>query len=211
MASASSSFVGTESPLSEGGVWAGPTAYWQVMRKATGAGADTATLGNDCARRYTGVTFSADHYSEITLTSVPTGGQLYFHYVMVRMNATAACYLVTTAADVSSTTIQLYRIDNAGTYTQIGANITLGSAMAANDVMRLEVAGTTLTVKYNGSTVRTATDSTLATGQPAIGGWAQNSGSNVLFIASWAAADITASAASLPPMRSRTPNYLFSL
>lgn len=191
MASASSSFTGTEAPLSEGGVWTALSAYWQNMRKANGAAVNSSLLGNDCAMRYTGATFAADHYSEITLAAVPTAGvQLFFQYVMVRMNSTAACYLATTAPDVSTTTLQLYKLDNAGAYTQIGANITLGAAMAAGDVMRLEVVGTGLTVKYNGSTVRTVTDSTIATGQPAIGGWAQNGASDVPLISSWSAADI---------------------
>jgi hypothetical protein len=210
MASASSSFVGTENPLSESATWTALTAYWQTMRKATGAATNSATTGNDCAARYTGVTFSADHFSEMTLKAVPTGGQLYFHYLFARMNSTAGTYLFTTAADIGANIVQLYRVDNAGGYTQIGTNITLGANMAANDVMRLEVVGTGLTCKYNGSTVRTATDSTLATGQPGIGGWVQNAGSDVAIIANWNAADITASAAG-PPPRGRLPSYYFSI
>lgn len=197
MASASSSFVGTESPLSEGGVWTALTAYWQHMRKATGAGVDSAVLGNDCAARYTGATFTANHYSQITLAAVPGAGQLFFHYCLARMNATAGCYLLSTAADVSTTAIQLYRLNDAGTYTQIGTNIGAASPLAAGHVLRLEVVGTTLTVKLDqGSgfaTLRTATDATLATGQPGIGGWAQNSTSNVMLISSWAAADLAQS------------------
>lgn len=210
MASASSSFTGTENPLSEGGVWTALTAYWQHVTKANGLKVDPAVLGNDCAARYTGVTFSADHYAEITLAAVPTGGQLFFHYCMVRMNATAGCYLATTAPDVSSTTAQLYRVDNAGNYTQIGANITLGSAMAAGDVMRLECIGTTLNVRYNGTIVRTATDSTLTTGQPGVGAWAQNSGSNVVLISAWAAADLTAAVGGVLG-RSRNPSWHHSV
>lgn len=210
MASASSSFTGTENPLSEGGVWSALTAYWQHCTKANGLKVDGAVLANDCAARYTGVTFSADHYSEITLAAVPTGGQLFFTYCMCRMNATAACYLATTAPDVSSTTLQLYKLDNSGTYTQIGTNITLGAAMAAGDVMRLECIGTTLNVKYNGATVRTATDSTLATGQPGVGGWAQNSTSNVVLVSSWAAADITAAVGGVLG-RSRNPSWHYSV
>ncbi len=211
MASASSSFTGTENPLSEGGVWTALTAYWQQCTKVNGLKVDSAVLGNDCAARYTGVTFSADHYAEITLAAVPTGGQLFFQYALCRMNSTAACYELTTAPDVSSTTLQLWKLDNTGASTQIGANITIGSSMAAGDVMRLECIGTTLNVKYNGSLVRTATDTTLTTGQPGVGGWAQNSTSNVVLVSLWLAADITATNTSLPPPRSRTPNYLHSL
>lgn len=208
MASASSSFTGTENPLSEGGVWTTLSAWWSTTRKATGLAC--AVLANDCARRYTGVTFSNDQASQVTLQAVPSGGQLYFHYVMVRMNATAACYLVTTAADIGANIIQLYKLDNAGTYTQIGANITLGANMAANDVMRLEALGTGLTVKYNGATVRTATDATLASGQPGCGGWVQNAGSDIVIIKDWSATDIVAAVAGVlfPP---RQPSYLHSL
>lgn len=210
MASASSSFVGTESPLSEGGAWTALTAYWQHMRKATGAAVDSAVLGNDCAARYTGVTFTADHYSEIVLTALPTGGQLFFQYALVRMSATASCYELTTAPDVGSNMLQLWKLDNTGAGTQIGANIALGSAMVAGDVARLEAIGTTLNVRYNGTIVRTATDTTLTTGQPGIGGWAQNSGSNVILITSWNAADIVASVSSTS-CRSRNPSWHYSV
>ncbi|HSR79115.1 MAG TPA: hypothetical protein VLN57_21255 [Xanthobacteraceae bacterium] len=210
MASASSTFTGIETPLSEGGVWTALTAYWQHMTKLNGAKVDATVLANDCAARYTGATFTADHYAELTLAAVPTGGQLFFHYVLCRMNTTAACYELTTAPDVSTTTIQLFSLDNSGNGTQIGANITLGSAMAAGDVMRLECIGTTLNVKYNGTLVRTATDSTLATGQPGIGGWAQNATSNVVLTNLWSAADIVASLGA-PSTRNRTPSYLFAL
>lgn len=211
MASASSSFVGTEGPpLSEGGVWGTLSAYWQSMRKANGAGVNSSLLGNDCAARYIGVTFIADQFSQITLASVPTGGQLYFHYVMVRMNTTAGCYLLTTAADVANNIIQLYSISNAGGYTQIGTNITTPANFAANDVMRLEAIGTTLNVVWNGSILRTTTNTTFASGQPAIGGWAQNGVSDVLFIKDWSAADIVAGT-SLPPILPRTPSYRFSI
>lgn len=211
MASASSTFTGTENPLSEGGVWSALSAYWQHCTKANGLKVDSAVLGNDCAARYTGVTFAADHYSEIVLAAVPTGGQLFFQYAMARMNSTAACYMVTTAPDVSTTTLQLYRISNAGALTQIGTNITLGAAMAAGDAMRLGVQGTALTVTYKGSVVRTATDSTLTTGQPGVGGWAQNSGSNVVLASSWSAADIVAGSSLPPPTRPRTPSWMHSI
>jgi len=199
VASASSSFVGTENPLSEGGVWTALTAYWQHVTKANGLKVDGAVLANDCAARYTGVTFTANHYSEVTLAAVPGAGQLFFQYALARLNATAACYELTTAPDVSSTTLQLWVLDNAGNATQIGTNITIGSPMAAGDVMRLECVGTTLNVRYNGVLVRTSTDSTLSTGQPGIGAWAQNSTSNVVLASLWSAADLSASAP--PPTR----------
>lgn len=191
MAFVTSSFSGTEGPpLSEGGVWSTLSAYWQRVVKANGLKVDSAVLGNDCAARYTGVTFSADHFAEITLAATPTPVvQLFFQYVMCRMNSTAACYLVTTAPDVSTSTIQVYKLDNAGTYSQIGADITLGSPMAAGDVMRLSCTGTTLTVRYNGALVRTVTDTTLSTGQPGVGGWAQNVASNVVLVSLWSAGD----------------------
>ncbi len=199
MASASSSFAGTENPLSEGGVWTIPTAHFSGMRKANGAGVAN-NAGADCAAIYGGATFSANQFSEIVLASVPAPTTtLWFHYCNVRMNATASMYQVTTSADTGLNHLQLFKVNNSGTFTQIGANIVLGSNMAAGDVMRLSVVGTTLTVIYNGVVVRTATDSTLTTGQPGIGGWTQDSGSDVPFIASWNAADITASLA--PTMR----------
>lgn len=212
MASASSSFTGTENPLSEGGAWAALTAYWQHLTKANGAKVDGTVLSNDCAARYVGTTFSADHGSQITLAALPSGAQMFFQYVMCRMNSTAGCYLLTTAPDIDSTlkTLQLYKVNDSGAYTQIGANITLGAAMVANDVLRLEVVGTSLNCKLNSTLVRNATDSTFATGQPGLGGWAQNSGSNVVLVSAWSADDITASAGAAP-FRPRNPSYQFSI
>ena len=207
MVAASSTFTGTENPLSEGGVWSALGAYWQTTHKANGLG--SAVLNNDCARRYTGVTFSADHYSEITIASMPTGGQLYFHYCFARMNATAGCYLYTTSADVSLATLQLWRISDAGAYTQLGTNITAGANLVAGDVLRLEVVGTQLTAKLNGVTVRTTTDSTFSTGQSGAGGWAQT-GSDVLYTSAWAAADIVAAVAP-PPSSSRMHPALYQM
>lgn len=205
MASASSTFAGTESPLSEGGVWAVPSAYWQTTSKATGLKA--VTLSADSAARYVGTTFTADHWSELTIAAVPTGGQLFFQYAMVRMNATAACYQLATAFDVGANIIQVWKIDNAGAYTQIGTDITLGANIAANDVMRLECVGTTINAKYNGSLVRTATDSTLTTGVPAVGGWTQN---NVVLVSAWNASDISA-AGSVLGGRPRNPSWHHSV
>ncbi|HZJ61963.1 MAG TPA: hypothetical protein VFD36_00455 [Kofleriaceae bacterium] len=169
-----------------------PTAFWGQMRKATGAGVNDPN-GVDCAKRYSAVTFTPNHYSQIVLASVPSGGQLYFHYCNVRMDTAGNLYQVTTAADIGPSTLELFRVSSAGAFTKIGTNITLGANMAAGDVMRLSAAGTTLTVTYNGVIVRTATDATFATGQPGIGGWSQTAASDVPFIASWSAADLVRS------------------
>lgn len=208
MAFAASSFTGTESPLSEGGAWALPSAFWGNMRKATGAG--VAAVNTESAMFYNAVTFTANQFSQLTLAAVQTGGQLYFHYLIARMNTTAGAYILATGLETGPNIIQLYSVSNAGAFTQIGADITASSNLAAGHVMRLEVVGTTLTVKMDqGSglvTLRTTTDATWATGQPGIGGWAQ-SGSDVIFTSSWAGGDVGAA----PPAFGRTPNYLFSL
>lgn len=210
MASASSSFVGTESPLSEGGVWALPSAFWGSMSKATGA--KVTTVSTESGMYYNGVTFSPDQFSQITIASIPTGGQLYFQYVNCRMNTTAGTYQVATSSETGPNILQLYQISNIGTFNQIGTDITTGSNIAAGNIVRLEVVGTTLTVKIDqGSgfvTLRTTTDSTYTTGQPGIGGWALDAPSNVAFISSWSAGDIVSTSFTARP---RTPNYLFSL
>ncbi len=210
MASASSSFVGTESPLSEGGVWVLPSAFWGSMRKANGAG--VATVFTESGMYYNGVTFGPNQFSQITLASVPTGGQLYFHYVNCRMNTTAGTYQIATSSETGPNILQLYQISNAGTFTQIGTDITTGSNLAAGNIIRLEVVGTTLTVKVDqGSgftTLRTATDATYSTGQPGIGGWALDATSDVAFISNWSGGDIDQTSLIV---RARTPNYLFSI
>lgn len=208
MAFAASSFTGTESPLSEGGAWVKPSAFWGNLRKATGVG--VAAVNTESLMYYNAATFTANQFSQLTIAAVMTGGQLYFHYLAARINTTAGCYILATGLDVGANIIQLYVVANDGTFTQIGANITTVSNIAAGNVMRLEVVGTTLTVKMDqGSgltTLRTATDSTWSTGQPGLGGWAQ-AGSDVIFTSSWAAGDVGAA----PATFGRTPNYLFSL
>jgi hypothetical protein len=207
--SASSSFSGIENPLSEGGVWTQPSSYWSAVQKSTGL--KSVVLANDCAARYTGATFSADHSSQITLLTIPAGALLMFHYVLCRCQAAnAGCYLLSTAGDVGPNILQLYVLSTSGGYTQIGANITLGANFAIGDTMKLQLVGTGLTCFLNGASVRTATDSTYSTGQPGVAGWAQDTASNAPYISAWSAADVAAGASS-PPPPSRTPSWMFSV
>lgn len=206
MVAASSSFTGTENPLSEGGVWAATSAFWGTLRKATGV--TTVGLNQESSMRYTGATFSADHYSEVVLSAIPTGGQLLFQYANCRMNTTAGLYQITTSFDVGPNILQVFKVDNAGTFTQIGANLTLPRNLQVGDSIRLEVVGTTLTSRWNGAVLRQDTDSTFSTGQPGIGGYSLDAPSNVPFISSWNAADLVRSAL---PIGNRTPSYRHSI
>lgn len=208
MAFASSTFTGTESPLSEGGAWVRPSAFWGNMRKANGLG--VAAVNTESGMYYNAATFTANQFSQATIGTVMTAGQLYFHYIHARMNTTAGAYTLATGGDVGANIVQLYSVSNAGTFTQIGADITTPANVAPGNVLRLEVVGTTLTVKIDqGSglvTLRTATDSTWSSGQPGIGGWAQ-AGSDFLFTSAWAAGDIGGA----PPFTGRTPSWMFSI
>ena len=56
---------------------------------------------------------------------------------------------------------------NAGTPTTLFT----GTQFSAGDVLRLEIQGTTLTLKKNGSVVTTTTDSTFSSGSPGIVGF----------------------------------------
>lgn len=210
MASASSSFVGTENPLSEGGVWSLPSAVWGNMRKDTGAA--VAAVFTESSMYYSGTTFGADQFSQITLAAIQTGGQLYFHYVNVRMNTTAGTYILATGLETGPNILQLYVVSNSGTFTQLGSNIVTGSNLAAGHIIRLEVVGTTLTVKANQGSgfveLRNQTDSTFSTGQPGIGGWVLDGASNVALISNWSGGDIEQTSLIV---RARTPNYLFSI
>lgn len=203
----SSTFSGTENPLSEGGVWSTAPGVWGAMRKANGAFC-TATL-TDCASVYA-AGLTADQYSEITIADV-AGAQVMFHYANVRTNA-SGLYQVTTAADVGPNVLVILRWDAAHGETQLGANITTPANVQTGDVMRLEVVGSLLTVKWNGAILRTQSDSTFATGQPGIGGWVHTSGSgvNARLISSWSAGDVLPAAAP-PVVPPRTPNYRFSI
>ena len=60
--------------------------------------------------------------------------------------------------------VQIFLVNASGTFTQLGATITLGAPFATNDVLRATMIGNTITAYVNGTLVGTRTDGTLPLG-----------------------------------------------
>lgn len=112
---------------------------------------------SDSLACWTADTFNADQYSQIKIVAVSTAPASIGPAVRVASGATTAYLLFH-----SSAAWELWKVV-AGTWTKInnGASRTL----QVNDVLRLEISGTTLTVKINGVAQGSpTTDSDIASG-----------------------------------------------
>jgi len=164
--SRSSTFDGSENPLSEGGNWATGLGTLGSLQKVAGV-IRVATLSLDSNARWVGDTWNGDHSSEITLSAVFVSGTYFAGGPAVRIQSDGSCYFF--VAD-STTVIKVWKYVNTGAvFTQLGANIT--GTFAAGDVLRLEVSGSTLTIKQNGNSLGTRTDSTHTGGAAGIFGY----------------------------------------
>jgi hypothetical protein len=157
----SSTFMGTEDPLSENGMW-GTTGSWTSLKKNNGAYSTNTTSG---ARLLTPLV-GPDQYAEITFDQHP--GTEGWPGVMTRIQGTnkGSCYLAT----ASSEQVKLYRIDDAGylNFTLLAsANASLGTTPRD---LRLESQGSTHRVYFSGALLITYTDpnNIYTTGQPGI-------------------------------------------
>lgn len=104
--------------------------------------------------------FNNDQYSELTISNFDgSAGQ---DGPTVRASGTAGSaqnYFM--LCDLPNGRTQFYYY-HGGTFTQIGTNIT--TAWANGDIAHLEVSGTTFTLKRNGTTIGTETDSNIGSG-----------------------------------------------
>jgi hypothetical protein len=108
-------------------------------------------------------TFSADQFAEITITAVSSGNYIG---VAVRLQNQ---YVNGYVAWCSSDNIQIARYES-DEFSDSSGNMYSGSACSVNDIIRLEITGSTLTLKRNGITLTSITDSTFATGIPGLSG-----------------------------------------
>jgi len=141
-------------------------------------------------------TFDDDQYSQVVLAAAASGnpGSDNWGGLCVRGGGDGAYVL-----EVSSTIWYLARLTSGGTFT----NLTNGSlTMAAGDTVYLEIVGTTLIGKHNGTQFTTTTDSTYSTGKPGLSGYKVASGTTE---DSWEGGDVGTPAAAttgfLTPMR----------
>ncbi len=156
-----STFVGTESLLSEGGMWDSPGA-WADLRKNDGAFA----VGFNALGRLVTPAVGANQYSEITYDQDPGSTSWVGVATRVQGAGNGSGYL----AIVYAGEVRLYRTDDSGSL-----NFTLlASASAATGNaprrLRLESQGNTHQVYFNGTLMisHNATGTTYTGGQPGI-------------------------------------------
>jgi hypothetical protein len=173
-------------------------ATWDVMTTETAfeIASNAAAPQNpsaDCGETYNGVTFANNQYSQVTLAnSVSTGGAGTGVGVTVRASAVARTYYRVVCASAGTE----LGVMNAGSYTALKSDAT---AWTVGDTVRLEVSGTSLTVKRNGSTISalSTTDSAIASGRAGIA----NSGisSAGVRVDDWDGGDLVAGSSSVSP------------
>ncbi|MFZ0690993.1 MAG: hypothetical protein WAM68_14260 [Acidobacteriaceae bacterium] len=158
---ATSSFTGVESPLSENGMWA-TTGSWGSLSKNNGAYTTTITS----AARLASPVVGPDEFAEITYDQDP--GSAAWPAVMTRIQGASngSCYL----AIAYNGGVTLYRTDDAGylDFTWLAsADATLSTAPRR---LRLESQGNVHRVYFNGTLVITYTDTAnvYPTGTPGI-------------------------------------------
>jgi hypothetical protein len=123
------------------------------------------TASTDTLARWTAGSFNDNQYAEITLSALTSDGHIG---VTVRSQEGAFSGY---GAYASSQEVKIMEW-NAGTPT---THYT-GAAYSPGDVLRLEISGTTLTLKKNGSMVTTVSDSTYSTGRPGLSGYSNLTG-----------------------------------
>lgn len=162
-ASYTSSFPGTENPLSESGSWSAPGS-WANLEESSGTGVFPATAGTTAAARLVSPSIGPIQYSEITYDTDPGASNWVGIMTRIQGSGNGSGYLVI-AFDGE---ILLYRADDTGSlaFTPLGT-VTAVLSTSPRD-LRLESSGSTHNVYFNGALVMTRTDATYTTGQPGI-------------------------------------------
>lgn len=120
------------------------------------------SLSQDGLAQWTAGNFNNNQYSQITLTALSSGN--YIGTAVRTQDGVFSGYFVYTD---SNTAYQIQKYVN-GVQTILVNNA--GTPFQAGDVLRLEISGTTLTLKRNGSVVTTTTDATFSSGRPGVAG-----------------------------------------
>lgn len=192
--SVSSTFGGTESPLSEGGVWTSPFGSTGQQNKFSGF--VTGSGSSLVAARYNttgggGATIGDDQYSEI---EIETPASIYA-IALARLQS-GACSGYAAQNDLL-VQWNLRRYDNVQAD---GAGQTsladYSGTPAQNDLVRVACVGSSISAYVNGSLKGSVTDSTYTSGQPGIGSY--DIVGNAAAIDSWIADVIAASGLSIP-------------
>lgn len=134
----------------------------------------------------TAATWPNNHWSQLTIKILANATDEGMG-PSVRMQATGGAgnaYFV----QASTTETRLYK-KIAGAFTQLGSD---AAACAVNDVLYIEVQGTTIVVKINGTTVITVTDASISSGNAGI--WSSEGGTAADAIDDWSGGDFSGGA-----------------
>jgi len=129
-------------------------------------------------------TFPDDQYCQLVVKAIGAGSDELGPAVRVGAGAANTGYYV----GWNNTNFKLYK-KIAGTNTELGSY----TAPVANDVVRIEASGTTITVKVNGATVGSVTDSSISSGSGGIGAGGSGGTSNTGKL--WEAGELSGGAA----------------
>lgn len=137
------------------------TGAFQINTNALAPNSASAEIGG----HWEGDTFNNDQYAKITLVA-----QVSTVYIGPAARCTVGTGTATYYGYYANGTDSYLFKNVAGTWTQIGST---GGAFAVNDVLELDVSGTTLTPKKNGATadIGAQTDSAIASGYGGITGF----------------------------------------
>jgi len=118
---------------------------------------DSITFAKDAFAYYSGASFPADQYGEITLYNVAATS---FVYVVCRTNALATGYSASISGPLGNPAGQ---IDLICENTQVTLGTWIGT-LNVGDVVRVECVGTAISIKLNGTVIISATDANAVSG-----------------------------------------------
>lgn len=107
-------------------------------------------------------TFGANQFASVVITTVNSGN---WGGPIVRASNAANTYYSFETNGVSGTGNTYIRKNIAGTVTEI---LAIATTVANGDTLELDISGTTLTAKKNGSTVGSVTDAAISSGFPGL-------------------------------------------
>jgi hypothetical protein len=173
----STSFPGTENPISESGRWTngGATGFdWQDPRTTPGKafGSNTSTGYNDCVGVLAG--FPANHSAQVTVYQDPTYTAPDSHEIELllrfQISANVARGYEVTLGN-AGTTIQVFAWHGSigDVFPELSGSGTGPGGLVTGDVVKAQIVGNVITVDKNGSLIYTVTDSQYSSGNPGMG------------------------------------------
>lgn len=136
--------------------------------------------------------FANDQYSSLKVVDGTAVNATSWCGPAVRMDtSTGACYVLMYQRNGASSRIRIGYYNGSGVSTA-SSYYNLGAELAITSVLQLEVSGSNLTAKIDGSTVQTWSDTTLTSGKAGIGiyAWAATTDYNV---DDWTGGDLSGS------------------